>query len=582
MKHTVNRSVIVRRATTVVIGVSLLAGMTSCSKKLGQMQSDFFTTTPTPLATEGNKVPATITGRFPAKYMVKDAKVTATPVLQWEKPSSSAYSTTTVYGEAKAAPTVFQGVDVRANGQVVDYVNGGSVNIPFVVVYNPEMAKSILYLDFQVDQGKKSYALPRVKVGYGVNATATLATAATVRPACAKDNFQKVITEKYSADIHFLINQAAIRPSETGSQAYIDLNTRMQQAATAPNQEIAGVTVSSFASPEGTLDFNTRLAEQREKNTTNMVESQLKKDKITEFGELTSSFTPEDWEGFEKLVAASNIQDKELILSVLRMYPDPELREKELRKLSKVFEELADQILPQLRYSRIQATINTIGKSDQELITLFNSNPKELTVDEMLYIATLTDDNFKKMEVYNQVAQQFPQDYRGFNNLGMTQYAAGDYNGARANFEHALRLSSNAKEPAMNMGLLAMMNGDYTKANVLFGAAAGVPELNDALGVYYLSQGQTAQAITSFGDTKSNNAAVAQIMAQDYAGAGRTLSSIRTPDATTYYLMAVLGARTNNESMVMSNLRQAVQMDKNLLQRAKTDIEFAAYNLSYL
>ena len=297
------------------LGVALL-GTTSCSKKLGEFQSNYFNTTPTPLETVGNNVPATITGNIPAKFMVKNAKVTATPVLEFAG------------GSVQGTPVTIQGENVRANGQVVSYDNGGTVQIPFNTEYKPEMAESNLYLDFQVDQKGKLYALPRVKVGEGIIATSTLASAATVQPAIAKDNFQRIINEKYSADIRFLINQANIRANQISAQGYVDLNQQLLAANEAPNKEIAGVNIASYASPDGSLEFNTELAEKREKNTTKFMEGQLKKDKITEFGELTSSFTPEDWEGFQELVSKSNIQDKDLILGVLSMYKDPEQREK--------------------------------------------------------------------------------------------------------------------------------------------------------------------------------------------------------------------------------------------------------------
>jgi len=552
---------------------AVVLGMTGCSKKLGQFKSDYFSTTPTPLETVGEMVPGTVKGNLPPKFMVKNAKVTATPVIQW----STGFGTT---GEVSAQPVIFQGEDVRANGQVVDYSNGGMVSIPFSLQYLPEMAKRDLFLDFSAHQNCKLYTLPRVQVG--VVATSTLASAKTVLPAVAKDNFQKVITEKYSADIHFLINQANIRTNQTDKADYIDLNKKLMEANNAANQEIAGITINSYASPEGSLEFNTALAEKRETNTTKLMESQLKKDKITEFGELTASFTPEDWEGFEKLVEKSNIQDKDLIISVLKLYPDPVDREREIRNLSSVFNELADQILPQLRYSRVMATINTLGKSDQELVDLFNKDPKQLTEEEILYIATLTDDNNKKMEVYNTAAELNSKDYRTFNNLGMTQYIAGDYEGAQANFEHAHRLNPTAKEPEMNLGLISMLNHDYKKANEQFGAAAGVPETADAMGVYYLAQGDLQKAIRTFGDQKTNNAALAQILNKNYTEARDILGAIKTPDATTYYLSAVLGARTNNQNMVINNLRQAVKLDKNLLQRAQRDLEFAGYNLSML
>lgn len=544
--------------------------LTGCSKKLSKFESDYFTTTPTPLETVGQNVTAGVTARIPAKFMVKNAMVTATPVLKWQD------------GEAKGEPTVFQGENVLANGQVISYVNGGTAQIPFTTPYRPEMAQSDLWLEFVVDQKGKSYALPQVKVGRGVVATSTLASAATVAPAIAKDSFQRVINEQFAANINFLVNQANIRSSQTETEAYRALNEQLRAAASAPDREIAGLTVNSYASPEGSYEFNEQLAQKREKTTTALLEAQLKKDKVSDFGELTSSFTPEDWEGFKQLLEKSNIQDKELILAILQMHTDPAEREKEIRNLSSVFNEIKEQILPQLRYSRIVASINVMGKTDQEMIDLFNTNPSKLSDDELLYLATLTNDNGRKLEIYKKAVQLFPNDYRGYNDLGAVQFAMGDYTGARASFDHALKLNRNAKEADMNLGLLAMLEGNMNQAQTLLGGAASLPEAGDALGVYYLTQGDLQKALTSFGSAKTNNAALAQILAKDYAAARTTLASVTNPDATTYYLAAVLGARTGSENMVMTNLRQAISRDGSLLQRARKDLEFANYNLSTL
>ena len=317
----------------------------------------------------------------------------------------------------------------------------------------------------------------------------------------------------------------------------------------------------------------------REKNTSAYLNKELKKNNIS-FGELTAQFTPEDWEGFQKLVSASNIQDKELILSVLSMYKDPEQREREIRNLSSVFDKLAEDILPQLRYSRITATINTIGKSDEEIQQVFATNPRSLTIDELLYCATLTDDNAQKIKIYTEAAAIYPDDYRAVNDLGMTQWNAGDYKAAKISFAKAARVNPSAPEPQMNLGLVSLAEGDYPAATQKFGAAAGVSELGEAMGTAYLLQGDNAAAVRSFGNTKSNNAALAQILTKDYAKAKSTLGGILAPDATTYYLAAVLGARTKNDAMVQSNLRQAVKLDPTLKATASKDLEFANYNLS--
>ena len=558
-----------KKVLYLAMGVALV-GTTSCSKKLGEFQSNYFNTTPTPLETVGENVPATITGNIPAKFMVKNAKVTATPILEY------------LGGETSGTPVIIQGENVRANGQVVSYNNGGTVQIPFNTRYQPEMEQSDLYLSFSVDQNGKMYELPRVKVGYGIIATSTLASAKTITPAIAPDNFQRIINEKYNAEIMFLINQAIIRKDQITAPDYVDLNKRLLEANAAPNQEIVGINIASTASPDGTLAFNTALAERREEVTTTFMENQLKKDNITNFGELTSSFTPEDWEGFQQLVEKSNIQDKDLILAVLKMYKDPNQREQEIKNMTSVFNELAVEILPKLRYSKIQASINIIGKSDEELIKLFDTDPQALTEDEILYVATLTNDNTRKMQVYKKASEIYPNSYRAVNNLGVTKYVAGDYSGAKSDFDKAKRLNPQSKEVDLNLGLIELVNGNYGRANELIGSAAGVPEAADALGVYYLTQGEVAKANTSFGNSKTNNAALAKILAKDYSAAQSILTSIPHPDATTYYLAAVVGARTNNENAVISNLQKAIQLDNSLLKRAQNDLEFAKYNLNGL
>ena len=544
--------------------------MTGCSKKMGQFKADYFTTNPNPLEVVGTSVPATVSGNIPAKFFKKNAEVTVTPVL--------VYAGT----ESTSAPVAFQGEKVRGNASVINYNRGGNMTIPVNFAYTPDMMKSELYLNFDVKQGKKQYVLPRVKVADGVIATAALADAGSVNPALAPDKFQRIINEKYKADILFLINVANLRENQLNSDAMKAWNEAVRNANADTSRVIEELNISSFASPDGPYAFNTQLAEKREKNTKGYLEKTLAKENITEFGELTAQFTPEDWEGFQKLVEASNIQDKDLILSVLKMYKDPEVRDREIRNMSNVFDELAKTILPQLRYSRLTASINVIGKSDAEINQYFNTNPSALNVDELLYAATLTEDNGRKMKIYEAATRIYPQDFRGFNNLGMTQYIAKNYAAAQKSFQQAAKLAPQSAEAQMNLGLVSLLNQDYAAANRSFGNAGGLKELNDALGVFYLKQGDAAAAVKAFGDSKSNNAALSQILTKDYSKAKNTLSAVKNPDATTYYLMAILGARTNNSQMLSSNLAQAIKLDNSFAKIAANDLEFAKFNISNL
>ena len=542
--------------------MALVVALSSCNKKMGELSSDYFTTTPQVLEAVAGKVPVTINGKFPEKYFNKKAVVEVTPVLRWNG------------GEAKGQPAVFQGEKVEGNDQTISYKVGGNYTMKTSFDYVPEMAKSELYLEFNAKIGNKTVTIPAVKIADGVISTSELVenTLQSANPANGDDAFQRIIKEKHNANIMFLIQQANIRASELKTAK--EFNKEVAEVNEAANKTISNIEVSAYASPDGGVKLNTGLAENRESNTTKMLSKDLKKAKVD--APIDSKYTAQDWEGFQELVSKSNIQDKELILRVLSMYQDPEQREQEIKNISSVYKTLADEILPQLRRSRLTLNYEIIGKSDDEIASLAASNPKELTLEELLYAATLTNDNGKKEVIYTKATELFPNDYRAFNNLGKLAYQAGNIDKAESYLKKAANIQA-APEVNMNLGLVALAKGDKNAAEAYLGKAAGAKELGETLGNLYIAQGQYERAVNSFGDAKTNSAALAQILAKNYNKAKNTLANIEKPDAYTDYLMAVLGARTNNQSMLTSSLKNAVAKDSSLAKKAATDLEFAKY-----
>ena len=542
--------------------MALVVALSSCNKKMGELSSDYFTTTPQVLEAVAGKVPVTINGKFPEKYFNKKAVVEVTPVLRWNG------------GEAKGQPAVFQGEKVEGNDQTISYKVGGNYTMKTSFDYVPEMAKSELYLEFNAKIGNKTVTIPAVKIADGVISTSELVenTLQSANPANGDDAFQRIIKEKHNANIMFLIQQANIRASELKTAK--EFNKEVAEVNEAANKKISNIEVSAYASPDGGVKLNTGLAENRESNTTKMLSKDLKKAKVD--APIDSKYTAQDWEGFQELVSKSNIQDKELILRVLSMYQDPEQREQEIKNISSVYKTLADEILPQLRRSRLTLNYEIIGKSDDEIASLAASNPKELTLEELLYAATLTNDNGKKEVIYTKATELFPNDYRAFNNLGKLAYQAGNIDKAESYLKKAANIQA-APEVNMNLGLVALAKGDKNAAEAYLGKAAGAKELGETLGNLYIAQGQYERAVNSFGDAKTNSAALAQILAKDYNKAKNTLANIEKPDAYTDYLMAVLGARTNNQSMLTSSLKNAIAKDSSLAKKAATDLEFAKY-----
>ena len=550
-----------KKSLKVFASVMALAILASCGTAV---QPEQVTVNPSPLAVVGNLVEADITGTFPVKKFGTKAVLTVTPVLK--------YNGTEAVGES----VTYVGEKAKENGTAISYKEGGKFSLKASFEYVPEMEKSELYLRFTAKNGNKTVAIPDMKIADGVISTAKMAKAEDVPAQVTADKFQRIIQEVQEADIKFLIQQTNLRNSELKSQALKDLNAAIKNANVTENKAINKLEVAGYASPDGEEGLNEKLANARQNNAQKYLQKQLKKAKVN--ATIESNVTAEDWAGFQAALEASNIQDKELVLRVLSMYSDPEEREAQIKNLSAVFKTIAEDVLPALRRSRLILTTDLIGKSDEEIANLAANDPAALNVEELLYAATLTNDANEKLAIYKKVTELFANDYRGYNNMGMIYFAQGNIAEARRCYAKALQLEPNNADVNYNAGLAAMAENDLAKAEEYLGKAAGTEgDLNAAMGTLYTMKGEYAAAKNAYGKTASNNAAVQQILNEDYAGALQTLSKVEKPNATTAYLTAIVGARQNNRDAVYANLKVAIERDANLKAKAQNDIEFAKY-----
>ena len=550
------------------IAATLLV-LCSCSSKLGEMSSRYFSVTPQVLEVTNGEVPVTISGTFPAKFFPKKGVITITPVLKWNGGSVS--------GDAYT----FIGEKVEGNSQVISNKAGGNFTMKSSFDYVPEMAKSELYLEFDAKVKNKTKAMPAVKVADGVLATAELYsnTAASTTPAYAEDAFQRVIKQAKQANIMFLIQQTNLRWSELNSTEMKEFTQTLKDIkADTENKVLDNVEVSAYASPDGGFDLNDCLAAQRQNNAEKHVNSLLKKNKVE--ASVDTEYTAEDWEGFQELVAGSNIPDKDLILRVLSMYKEPEVREREIKNISAVYGELAEQVLPQLRRARLTLNYQLIGRSDEEILTALKNEPAVLSVEELLYAATLVDNVNEKVAIYKKTAELYANDYRAYNNLAEIAMKANDYSTAKTYLEKAAKLNASAAEVNTNLGMIALIEGKVAEAENYLVKGTDAKANEAALGNLYIAQGQYERAVSALGDTKSNAAALAQLMAKNYTAAKNTLNEVENPDAYTYYLKAVVGARTSRVAEVSENLVKAIRLDSSLREKALNDVEFAKFAAS--
>lgn len=540
--------------------------LASCSSKMGELPAEYFTVTPAVLEVVGSEVPVTIDGKFPAKFFNKKSVLTITPVLKYEG------------GSATAESMIFQGEKVRGNNRTILYDKGGNFTMKMTFDYIPEMEKASLYLNFNVKKGDKTYALPEVKIADGCIATSQLyrSTAKSANIAIGEDAFQRVIKQAKEANIMFLIQQTNLRAEELKSAAMKDLTATMKDVADdVKNKVVDNIEVSAYASPDGGMLLNTDVATGREESTSKFVKKEMDKAKLE--GYLDTDYTAEDWDGFKELVSQSNLPDKDIILRVLSMYNEPEEREMQIKNISSVYSDLADEILPQLRRARITLNYQLIGRSDDEIMEQFAADPKVLSLEEILYSAILTDDVNEKKKIYSTATMLYPNDFRGYNNLGVLAYNAGDYTTAADYFAQAAKIDRTAAEVNVNLGYMELLQGNVAAAESYMAVGAGSKAGDEALGNLYIAQGLYGRAAYLLEKEPTNSTALAQLLDADYSTAKKTLSTIKNPDATTHYIKAILGARTGNASLIYDGLKTAVKLDPTMAKKALNDLEFAKY-----
>ena len=560
------------KRTLRTVAVFTLAGfvISSCASlnKMKKMEKDIaYKVTPEVLEAKGGQVDLKIDATIPAKYFNKKVTLVATPVLKFQNGGEKAYE-----------PKTFQGEKVQGNNEVVPYAESKTVSYNGSVPFEEGMRVSGLYVKFVGSKGAKSVDYESRKIADGVLATATMVNNA---PAIAigADQFERITKEEQEAAIYYLINSAQIRTKEIKSEEIKAMEKFIKDAKAAEDMELKNIQIQSYASPDGPMSLNEKLADNREGAADKFVKNSMKKNKIDEYKNLDffkKYVVAEDWEGFKKAMEASNIRDKELILRVLAMHSDPEVREREIKNISSAFSTIADQILPKLRRSKFIVNAERIGKSDEQIRDLAKSNPSALNVEELLYAATLFDNNGDKLAIYETAMKQFPNDWRGFNDAGMILFEVGKVDQAKADFQKADQMSANNKVVKNNLGAVALKNGNVKEAEVLFGAATGAgDEVNYNKGIVAIMNGDYKAAVDYFGKCNCENAALANLLAGNNNEAAKKLNDNKSESALSSYLKAVVAARNNDTNAVLSNLKAACAKDAAMKQLAATDLEFA-------
>jgi len=546
------------------------AVMTSCSG-LNKMKKNSnlvkYEVTPKILETHAGVVTVTIKGTFPAKYFDKKTTVAVTPVLTYTGGET-----------AFEKVQVLQGEKVQANNKVIT-TNGGDFTYTSAIPYKVDMKVSELVLRIKAVRGKKSLDFEPVKIADGVIATSTLVEKHG-RTIMMKDNYVRINPENKLADIHYQINQADITSKELKAEDIALLREFIKSVSADSSRKLKGTEISSYASPDGSMKINEPLSVKRGATAGKFMKKEFGKNEAAKAeGFFNEKTTPEDWDGFKSEVEKSTIQDKDLILRVLSMYSDPDVREKEIKNMSAAFEALKTDILPKLRRSKLAVNVDITGRSDEQILSQIKADPKVLNVEEMLHAGTLTTDLNEQLKFYQVTAENFPAEIRAKNNMGCTYLALGKTDEAIAEFEKAKAIQNN-DVVKNNLGFGALVKDDMSKAEEYFNSmTAATPESKWGLGVIAITKGEYDKAVNFFGAEPCFNNALALYLKGDVAKSKAMLDGMKElcKCGKPSYLKAIIGARLDDKTYMVSNLREAFGFKLEWKDYARTDLEFAKY-----
>jgi Flp pilus assembly protein TadD len=538
-------------------------GFVSCNglgKMVKKADTVTYTVTPQPLEMHGDTVAVNISGKYPAKYFGKKVVLTVTPKL----------------GDHALKPTTLIGEKAAGSGTKIKYKEGGSFSYSDKIAYSPDMKNADLKITASGTVKKTTKEIPAKKIGDGTIVTPLL-TQPDEKGIMATDKFQKVLPVSAELEIFFVINESTVRPSEISRKETKEFKAFTKRAE---NKGFAmkNMNVSAYASPDGELSKNANLAEERAKHTITAMMAELKKDKVNA-GKDESFYnkvtTAEDWEGFKKLLEASDIKDKDLILRVLSMYQDGDQREKEIKNLSQTWTVLKETILPKLRRSVSTLNCDSLGRTDDRITVLAGTAPDSLNNEEILYAATLTKDLNTKMNIYKAAEKRFPNDWRAANNVAYIALMQNKANDAETELMKADKLSPNNPAVMNNLGIVYRWKGDRKKAKEYYAKAGNSTEVSYNLGVIAILDGKYSDAVSKMGNANTFNAALAKVLNGQGDAAAQTLdNSPGKDDAISYYLKAIIGARSGKTDMVISNLKAAIAKDGSYKEMARTDLEF--------
>jgi Flp pilus assembly protein TadD/outer membrane protein OmpA-like peptidoglycan-associated protein len=561
--------------TLSVIGLAI-ATLSSCNS-MKNLDKDYYSVTPNPLEVHGGQVKVNLNGNFPAKTFKKNVALDLVPELRFEG------------GNTEFKKLELQGEEYPGNATVVPYEQGKAITYDDVVDYTPAMENAELYVKISGKKGDNVKEFEAIKIADGVITTSLLVQDAPLA-SMAQSDYTQTTQHEMKGMVNFTVNSSYIRSSELRDQDYKDILALIKSAGKEEKLTITNVSFHGYASPEGEATLNADLSDNRAKKVESRIEKAVKRAKIQyQDGFLVIEGKGADWDGVYAAIKESKIEDKDMILRSLDDQPLLDSKEATLKSLSNTYDELKNDILPQLRRTQIVVSYDLVGKTDEEIKALAAMTVEELKVEmtkadgkthyqidanELIYAASLTDSKEERVAIMKKGMELYPADYRFATNAGHCSQMLGNNEEAIALFNQAYQVEEN-DITTNNLGVAKMLAGDVAGANEMF-AKSTTSEAAYNRGVESIKAGKYNEAIENMKGKNTFNLALAKLLNGNYDGAIKTLDAAELDGCMANYVRAIASVRLGNVDDAKNFLAAAFEKKPELEEKAKNDLEFRA------
>lgn len=280
----------------------------------------------------------------------------------------------------------------------------------------------------------------------------------------------KLRNDSYAARLNFQVNKSVLLRNFGNNAAILDeADQIVSKLMKDPLLSITAVTVTGYASPEGSIANNQKLSDNRAKAFVDYLAHthNLQQDRVR----ISSRGMGEDWAGLRKVVEkASYLDRQQAVLDAIDNIGDKLRLKTVIKGLNggSVWHSLLTDFFPPLRRNEYTIEYTVRSFNEKEAFEVYQERPELLSLNELFMVSSRYDKSSKEFkEVFDVAVRLYPESDVARLNAGAMALENGSYPDAIQRLE-----ALESPQAWNNLGIAYWHKEEYEKASEYFQKAA--------------------------------------------------------------------------------------------------------------